>query len=95
MIHLAKLDRFNCVSYIKTSYIKTEHWQYYLSGILLLMDLSTTHLYDKIDKVEKTLWRAKKLTSHGSIEYAVVICETNNINFNENNGLLFVIKLKL
>ena len=42
------------------------------------------------DKVENTLWRAKKLTLHGSIEYAVVICETNNINFNENNGLLFV-----
>ena len=42
------------------------------------------------DKGDNALWRAEKLTLHGSIEYAGVICETSNINFSENNGLLFV-----
>ena len=35
------------------------------------------------DKVENTLWGAKNLILPSSIEYAVIICWTNNIDYNE------------
>ena len=35
------------------------------------------------DKVESTLCRAEKVTLPSSIEYAVIICGTNNINYNK------------
>ena len=46
------------------------------------------------DKVENTLWRAENLTLLSGIDYAVIICETNNIDYNKAssivNGLLCV-----
>ena len=46
------------------------------------------------DKVENTFWRAENLTVLSSIEYTVIICGTNNIDYNKAssivNGLLFV-----
>ena len=46
------------------------------------------------DKVENTLWRAENLTVLSSIEDTVIICGTNNIDYNKAssivNGLLFV-----
>ena len=35
------------------------------------------------DKVENTLWRAEKITLPSGIENAVIICGTNNINYNK------------
>ena len=46
------------------------------------------------DKVENTLWRVEKLALPCGIEYAVIICGTNNNDYNKAssivNGLLFV-----
>ena len=50
------------------------------------------------DKVENTLWRVENLALPSSIEYAMIICGTNNIDYNKAssiiNGLLCV-ELKL
>ena len=47
-----------------------------------------------VDKVENTLWRVENLALPCSIEYAVIICGTNNIDYNKAssivNGLLCV-----
>ena len=44
--------------------------------------------------IESTLWRAENLTLPSGIEYAGIICGTNNIDYNEAssiaNGLLCV-----
>ena len=46
------------------------------------------------DKVENTLWRVENLALPCGIEYAVIICGTNNIDYNKAssivNGLLCV-----
>ena len=46
------------------------------------------------DNVEKALWTARNLTLLRGIEYAVIICGTNNIDYNEAssiaNGLICV-----
>ena len=46
------------------------------------------------DKVENTLWRVENLALPCGIEYAVIICGTNNIGYNKAssivNGLLCV-----
>ena len=46
------------------------------------------------DKVENTLWRVENLALPCGIEYAVIICGTNNNDYNKAssivNGLLFV-----
>ena len=39
------------------------------------------------DKVENTLWRAENLTSPSSIDYAVIIYGTNNIDYNEASSI--------
>ena len=45
-------------------------------------------------KVENTLWRVENLTFPCGIEYAVIICGTNNTDYNKAssivNGLLYV-----
>ena len=36
------------------------------------------------DKVENTIWRAENLTLPSGIKYAMIICGTNNIDYNES-----------
>ena len=40
------------------------------------------------DKVENTLCRAENLTSSSDIEYAVIICGTNNIDYNKASSIV-------
>ena len=39
------------------------------------------------DKLENTLWRAENLTWPNGIEYAMIICGTNNIDYNEASSI--------
>ena len=50
------------------------------------------------DKVENTLWRVENLALPCGIEYAVIICGTNNIGYNKTSGIvngLLCVALKL
>ena len=40
------------------------------------------------DKVEDTLWRAENLTLPSGIEYGVIICGTNNIDYNKASSIV-------
>ena len=41
------------------------------------------------DKVENTLWRVENLALPCGIEYAVIICGTNNIGYNKASSIVY------